>query len=97
MTTDEHSDSDVDSPPKTVFITYDCGATVLINVSETFLHSLPWVLPSTKRRSFSFVKHAPSLKYCKKHGTLKDCISQFGDQELQHLFLKYLKKAFTCY
>ena len=62
-TNKESSDSEGDTPSKTVCITYNCGATVINNVSETILHSLLRIFPSTKGSCFAFVKHAQNLKY----------------------------------
>ena len=57
-TNEERSDSEDYSPSKAVCITYNCGATVINNVSETILHSLLHVFPSIKGSCFAFVKHA---------------------------------------
>ena len=59
----ESSDSEGESALKTVSITYNCGATVINNVSENIIHSLLRIFPSTKGTCFAFVKHAQNLKY----------------------------------
>ena len=93
-TKDESSDSEGDSASKTVSITYNCGATVINNVSENIIHSLLRNFPSTKGTCFAFVKHAQNLKYYRRQsGSLRDYLPHISQEELHNVFLKYITKA----